>query len=417
MIARSITDRLLKALAYSPVVLIMGPRQAGKSTLANSLFDLDKAATFESLDIATTRAAAVQDPDGFVAQLELPAVIDEVQKAPDLFDAIKAHVDRKRTAGSFILTGSANVLLLPAISESLTGRVELITLWPLSQGELMGTRERFIDTVFKETSPKLNVEPLERPALINMLLRGGFPEALSRPFDALQDWFESYTSTAVTRDVRDLADIGRIDALPGLLLSIGSRVRAPINKSAIGGELGLPTTTIDRYIALLERGYLIHRVPAYSKNIGKRLAKAPKYLLADSGMLAYLLNLDANRLQNSASELGVLLENFVGMELAKQLTWSSTKATLNHLRAARGAEIDFVLATRDGQVVGIEVKAAGTAHKEDFKHLEMLRDRLGDQFVRGVVLYTGEVRAGFGDRLEAWPLPALWSSSTVGSRQ
>lgn len=387
--------------------MIAGPRQAGKSTLAKQLREHGHPVTFESLDVATTRAAATRDPDGFLQQLQYPVVIDEVQKAPELFSAIKASVDRERTPGKFILTGSANVLLLPKISESLAGRIEILTLWPLSQGELRDSVDTFVARAFgpRET---LSGGPLTREDLIERLLKGGFPEAVERADRRRADWFDAYLSTVIERDIRDLADIERADTLPDLLALLAVRVKAPLNMSRLSSELKISDATIRRYLAILERIYITQRISAYTRSIDRQVTKAPKLLLCDSGLLGHLLELDRSRLARNDSMLGLLLENFVGTELIRQIGWNRPQMGLRYLRASRGEEIDFLITRRDGSVIAIEVKAAATVRDEDFKHLRSLQERLSERFVRGLVIYTGDGVAAFGDGLEAVPVSALW---------
>lgn len=395
-------------MKYSPAVLLVGPRQAGKSTLASSPQIHKQPVSVESLDTATTRSAAIENPDGFIDDIELPVVIDEIQKAPALLDSIKARIDRERVPGSFILTGSANVMLLPKVAESLTGRVEVLTLWPLSQGEFDGTRERFIERAFAKRARPV-APPLERGDLTQRMMRGGFPETLTRPAGALRTWFENYISTSLSRDLRDLADVERIEKIPLLLRSLAARTRAPVNKSSISSEIGLPLDTLSRYLILLERGFLVHRIPAFSRNIGKQLAKTPKFLSIDSGLMTTLLQQTRPRLESDSSAYGLVLENFVGMELSKQISFGRPGVSLNHFRAGKGIEVDFIVVGDDGRVVAVEVKSAGTVTASDFRGMSLLRNRLGSNFVRGIVLYTGNEVASFGDRLAAWPVSSLWT--------
>jgi predicted AAA+ superfamily ATPase len=242
-------------------------------------------------------------------------------------------------------------------------------------------------------------------------VRGGFPEALERRADdRREEWFASYLTTIVQRDLREEANIERLAEIPAVLASLASRVRASLNKTDLSSSVEIPRTSLDRYLTLLEHVFLTNRLPAWHSNRIKQITKAPKLLVSDSALLVHLLRTDRERLAGDDALLGVVLECFVGMELTKQLSASRTRASLQHMRTATGAEVDFVLEGADGRLAGVEVKASATVRSEDFKHLKRMRDRIGEKrFVRGVVLYTGGERLRFGERLEAWPVGVLWS--------
>ena len=412
-IARAITPHLLTALSDTPAVMLVGPRQAGKSTLVQGLADGPHPARYLSLDDLRTLDAARRDPIGLIESADGPLVIDEIQRAPELLLPIKVSIDRDRRPGRFILTGSAQVMLLPTVSESLAGRIEVHTLWPFSQAEIEGVSGRIVELLLGASSrPVPTTAPAStRKSLIERIVRGGFPEALERRTDdRREEWFDSYLTTIVQRDLREGANIERLAEIPAVLASLASRVRAPLNKTDVSGSVGIPRTSLDRYLTLLEHVFLTRRLPAWHTNRIKQIAKAPKLLISDSALLTHLLRTDRKRLAEDDALLGVVLECFVGMELTKQLSATTTRATLRHMRTATGAEVDFVLEAADGRLAGIEVKASATVRGEDFKHLTTMRDRIGEErFVRGVVLYTGGERLPFGERLEAWPVSTLWS--------
>jgi uncharacterized protein len=409
-IARAITPRLLTALGDTPAVMLVGPRQAGKSTLVQGLARGPHPARYLTLDDLRTLDAARRDPVGLIDGADGPLVIDEIQRAPELLLPIKAAIDRSRRPGRFILTGSADVMLLPTVSESLAGRVEVHTLWPFSQAEIEGVPGAAVELLLEESSRPGPAPAIPRADLIERVARGGFPEALAREDDRREEWLASYLTVIVQRDLRDLANIERLTEIPAVLASLAARVRAPLNKTEVAGSVGIPRTSLDRYLTLLEHVFLVHRLPAYHSNRVKQITKAPKLLLADSALLAHLLRASRERLADEDSLLGAVLECFVGMELAKQLSAATPRASLLHMRTAAGAEVDFVLEGTDGRLAGVEVKASSTVRTEDFKHLTTLRDRIGpERFVRGVVLYTGGERLPFGERLEAWPLATLWA--------
>ena len=408
MIRRNIEDTIRLAMSDTPVVLLNGARQTGKTTLALMVAEKTGAHYF-TLDDATTLALAAGDPAGFISNLAGPVVLDEIQKAPDLFPAIKLAVDRNREPGRFLLTGSANVLTLPRLSESLAGRMEIIPLFPFSSGELAGIREGFLQHLFDgaiaEAKPVSAKDDL--PA---RLVRGGYPEAVQRKDDDRRAaWFASYISTLLQRDVRDLARLEALHALPNLLKLLAARTAGLLNLADVGRDAGLPHTTLTRYLTLLETVFLVHRLPAWSPNLGKRLVKAPKLHLVDVGLACHLVGADSRRLSEDRALLGRMLETFVVGELRKQVSWTSPRTALYHFRTTTGSEVDVVLERADGSVAAIEVKASATVGASDFTALQTLRDQLGKRFQTGIVLYLGNQVIPFGDKLWLVPLPLLWS--------
>lgn len=407
-LTRYLRPGLEAALADTPVVLLVGPRQAGKTTLCR-LVGEHRGARLLSLDDAATLAAAIADPGGFIAAQDGPVVVDEIQKAPALLPAIKLAVDRRRQAGRFLLTGSADVLSLPRVSESLAGRIEVLTLWPLSQGELAGRREGFIDAMFAAPTMETRVTAEHRAELIGRALRGGFPEAVSRHDpERRRAWFRAYVTTMLERDVRDLAQIEGVTDLPRLLSLLAARSASLLNVAELSRSLALAHSTLSRYLALLEQAFLVRRVPAWAGNRARRAVKTPRVWIPDTGLLGHLAGLTTARLAEEPAAVGPLLETFVVSELTKQLGWSRTSAELLHFRTHGGWEVDVVLEADDGRLVGVEVKAAATVTSGDMKGLTALRDLAGKRFHRGVVLYTGREALPFGPGLWALPISALW---------
>ena len=406
-IQRRLSEALLRALDDTPVVLLHGARQTGKTTLARHLAE-SHPARYITLDDAVILAAARQDPAGFLAGIDGPVVLDEIQRAPDLLLAIKAEVDRHRRPGRFLLTGSANILLLPKLSESLAGRMEILTLRPFSQGEIAGRGETFIATLFAASLP-LNDATAHNLAC--RVMRGGYPPAVERVDpDRRRAWFGSYITTILERDVRDLAHIEALTSLPRMLGLIAGRAAGLVNFAELSRSLAIPQTTLKRYFALLEATFLVQLLPAWSNNLGKRLIKAPKLFLNDTGLAAYLLGVSEDRLEHEGPLRGALLENFVAAELAKQASWSSQHPHLFHFRTAAGQEVDFVLENASGAIAGIEVKASATVTAHDFAGLRALAEIAGPRFHRGVVLHTGDAAVPFGSNLCALPVSALWES-------
>jgi predicted AAA+ superfamily ATPase len=409
MIRRNIQSRIQDALADTPVVLLNGARQTGKTTLVQSLAN-NLGAEYFSLDDVATLALARGDPAGFVRNLVGPVVIDEIQKAPELFPAIKLAVDRNRKAGRFLLTGSANVMVLPRLSDSLAGRMEVVPLFPFSAGEIAGIAETFIRHLFTGDFVKLKRRG-SNMSLAERVVCGGYPEAVQRQDAARRSaWFSSYISTLLQRDVRDLARVDALHALPNLLKLLAARSAGLFNLADVGRDAGMPHTTLTRYLILLEALFLIHRLPAWSTNFGKRLVKSAKLHVADTGLACHLIGADVARLNQEPSLLGRIVESFVVAELRKQTSWTDPQVSLYHFRTAAGLEVDLILEKPDGSIAGVEIKARATVAPADFAALQALRDQLKKRFRSGVVLYGGDQALPFGDKLWALPMENLWAT-------
>ena len=394
----------------TPVVMLVGARQTGKSTLAEALVEHGDGG-YLSFDDPRLLAAARADPMRFIDELGDTSVLDEVQRAPEIFLPIKVSVDRDRRPGRFLLTGSANPLFVPEVAEALAGRMEILTLWPFSQAEMAGAEGAVLTELLFGSRGPSGLLPVEREDLANRIVRGGFPEAIERSDERRRDqWFSSYLTAILERDVRSMADISRLEEMPNLMTALALRSRGHSNKSALSQDLGVPVSSIDRYLVLLERIYLVRRLPAWHNRFGPRLVKSPKLLLCDSGLLCNLLRWNEERLLSDPNSFGLALETFVGIELAKAADLDPGDPRLMHYRTSKGTEIDFLLEADDGRIAAIEVKAAGAIAAADFRRFDRLRDQLGPRFVRGVVFYMGDRVLPFGDRLEAWPVSALWSS-------
>jgi len=413
---RYITKSVLTALADTPVVVLHGPRQAGKSTLVQRLAAGEHPAQYLTLDRAGVLSAARNDPEGFIAAHREPLVIDEVQRVPELLLAIKAEVDRDRRPGRFLLTGSANILQLPRLAETLVGRMQVLTLHPLSQGELARTREGFIDTVFSEALPTPKSTPVRkakarsRTSIFSRVLRGGYPEAVTRKTEERRrEWFDSYLNTLVLRDVRDLSNIMGLSDLPRLLLLIAARVGSLVNYAELARDAALNQMTLKRYLTMLQAVFLAWTVRPWFTNRSKRIMKSEKLYLGDTGLLAHLLDIGAGDLRSSSPGIGPLLENFVALELLKQRSWSNTRPEILHFRGYSGAEVDLILEAKGGRrLVGIEVKAGATVRSDDFKGLHALAKTAGQRFHRGILLHTGEEVIPFGSEMYAMPVSSLW---------
>lgn len=417
MYRRNITQNIEESRRDTPVQLLVGARQTGKSTLAMQLAEQEHL-PYRTLDNATVLSAASADPEGFLRGLGERAFIDEVQRVPELLVAIKSAVDKNRKPGAYLLTGSANIMALPRISESLAGRVELHTLRPLSQGELEGKTEQFIDRLWK-APPEIETPEtdVENTGLLSRLLRGGYPEALLRSSSKRRmAWFESYVSTVLSRDVRDVSQIENLSQLPRLLSLLAARTGGLLNYSELSNSSAIPQSTLKRYLGILEKLFLFEPLPAWSSNRGKRLIKSPKVYLSDPGLAAFLLGIESARLLEKGPFSGRLLELFIVQELRKQTSWAQGRYRLYHYRTAPGMEVDAVLESADGRIAGIEVKAAASVRSEDFKGLRSLAETAGSHFARGIILYNGRSTVSFCETMAAVPISALWNTGRQSSR-
>jgi predicted AAA+ superfamily ATPase len=402
--------RLTEALADSPVVLIHGPRQCGKTTLARVVGERMGYA-YVNFDDDVARGAAEADPAGFVAELPERTILDEVQRVPALFAAIKTLVDRKRVPGRFILTGSANVFLVPKLSDSLAGRMQILRLHPLAQCELAHRAPRFLDALFDGGFKTRQTERLAGQ-LAERIAAGGYPAALARPAGRRRAaWYRDYLDALVQRDVRDLARISSLDALPRLLAMAAAQTARLLNVTDLASPFNLSRPTIRDYVTLLERVFLVETLPPWHSNRLSRLIKTPKLHLGDTGLACALLGMDAPALAADRPLLGQLLETFVFQELRRQASWHDEPLTFFHYRDKDGAEVDVVIERGAQALAGVEVKAAATVIAADFRGLRKLREVTGKRFAGGVVLYDGETSASFGDGLHAVPLRTLWEKT------
>jgi predicted AAA+ superfamily ATPase len=412
LLPRLVTPRLLAACQDTPVLLLNGPRQSGKTTLVRDLLGGDF--QYLTLDDATTLRAATGDPTGFVRELDR-AIVDEIQRAPALLLAIKQAVDGDRRPGRFVLTGSANILTLPTVADSLAGRMEVIDLLPLAQAEILGqSSSDFLAQAFAGQVARPG--PLQTgAALVQAVLAGGYPEMRRRATPARgQAWARAYLEAIVQRDVRDIASIDKLDQLPRLLQALAQHSGQLLNLSQLGGQLGLDTKTVGKYTAVFEQLFLLHRLAPWSHHALQRLVKTPKLHFNDAGLLAAMTGLTAPMIAADRARFGPLLESFVFGELRKLMSWQEQPLRLSHYRDKDQDEVDFVLEDVHGQVVGIEVKAAATVTGRDFKGLRKLAAALGPSFQLGIVLYDGEQAVPFGERLVAAPLSCLWSTGDAG---
>ena len=404
---RYLMPRVIEALSDSPVVLIHGPRQCGKTTLARLVGD-EAGFSYLSFDDDVQRASAQADPVGYVAELPARVILDEVQRVPEMFTSLKAAVDARREPGRFILTGSANVLLVPKLADSLAGRMDLLRLHPLSQVELAGEDSHFLSRLFtKGFKADVSGQRMGQ-GLAERVVAGGYPAALVRATARRRAaWYRDYIDTLVQRDVRDLARISALDALPRLLALTAGQTARLLNVTDLSAPFQLSRPTIRDYMTLLARIFLLEELPPWHSNRLSRLIKTPKLHLGDTGLACALLGLDAAALWEDRALYGQLLETFVYQELRRQASWQEEPFAFHHFRDKDGDEVDVVLES-GGKLVGVEVKAAATVSSTDFRGLRKLQGAVGTRFLAGVVLYDGDAVVPFGERLYAVPLSRLW---------
>jgi uncharacterized protein len=412
LLPRNLKTALLEAAKDTPVVMVNGARQTGKSTLVKGLFPGTSAPHYVSMDNLATLDSARSDPQSFVENLPDRVIINEIQRAPELMLPVKYSVDQNRRPGRLFLTGSANVLALPMVADTLVGRIEIHTLWPLSQGEIRGVQESFVDTIFG--AEKLNPgKRLKLDGLVNMLSVGGYPDVLQRKSSTRRkSWFSAYITTLIERDVRDLRNIEQLTIMPKLLKLLASRAGGLLNYSDLSRSLQINVSTLKNYLSLFELLFVLVPVQPWFGNKGKRLVKSPKMHLNDSGLLCHLLDCDPKALANDPSLLGMVFENFVVMEVIKQISWSELRPQLYHFRTENGNEVDIVLESGDGRIVGIECKSGIRLGSDAFKGLKALKELTGKKFHRGVVIYMGADVLTFEKDFQAVPVSALWETSS-----
>jgi predicted AAA+ superfamily ATPase len=402
---RFVEQRIKDALSDTRVVLVAGPRQAGKTTLARRMASTD--AAYLTLDNATTLEAAQQDPVGFVRGIDR-AVIDEIQRAPGLLLAIKESVDSDQRAGRFLLTGSANLMTLPRVADSLAGRMEIVRLLPLAQSEIHERKPSFLENLFQNKMAAVK-NPALGGDLVAAVLAGGYPEALRRlSWPRRQDWYGDYIDAIVQRDVRDIAQVDQISQMPRLLRVLAEHSGQLVNYSAIGSSLAVNHVTTQKYVGIFESLFLVRTLQPWFSNKLKRLTKTPKIHFLDSGLLAALRDLSPDHIRDDRGKFGALLETFVFAEILKLASWADDRFEFSHFRDKQQNEVDIVIEDRRGRVTGIEIKAGATVTSSDFKGLRMLAEACGDRFVSGVVLYDHDKIVPFGERLHAAPLSVLW---------
>lgn len=407
LVPRHAQGLVSEALEDTRVVLVNGARQAGKSTLTRLTARRQPGTVVRLLDEAATLRAARDDPTGFVEHDGL-MVIDEIQLAPELLRAIKVLVDLDPRPGRFLLTGSSRILALRTLPDALPGRMEIIELWPFSQGEMHDGPDLFIDAAFQHGAGLVHSSRLRKRDYLELAVAGGFPEAVHRTARRRAAFFASYLSTLIERDVLEVSSIERQGDMFRLLALLAGRVSGLLVPGTLAGQAGIPRTTLVRYLELLATVFLIKSIPAWSSGQTARAIGTPKLAFVDTGIACHLIGQDAARLDEPDGAAGPVLENFVVMELARQLTWAGERARLYHYRTKDKLEVDAVIEAPDGRVIAVEVKAGATVRTEDLAGLRNLASHLGDKFIAGYVLYTGQQTLSYGGKIKALPMDALW---------
>ena len=405
---RNVQRALKLALADTPVVALLGPRQSGKSTLVRTLAP-ERA--YVTLDDEQSLRTALEDPVGFVAALPARVTLDEVQRAPGLLLAIKASVDRDRRPGRFLLTGSANLLLLPKVGDSLAGRIEFVHLHPLTESEKEHRPGALLQTFLAGRLVPRIPGTAAAPAshLPQRLLRGGYPPALLRSPERARQWHRQYLRTVLQRDVADVARVRDAAELGRLVEIVALRSATLLNLSALGTEFGMRRETADQHLTVLERLFLVRRLPAWHRNEAKRLIKTPKIHLLDSGLAATLMGLEAGDWTTRRDRFGHLTESFVQQQFIAQAGWTDPDLRFWHYRDKDGVEVDLVI-TRGRRTWGVEVKTAATVTTADGNGLRRLAEQCGKEFQGGMIMYAGTSTLPTEDpRILAVPLAELWT--------
>ncbi|HEX9031052.1 MAG TPA: ATP-binding protein [Streptosporangiaceae bacterium] len=409
LVERAVAARYRETVTARRVTVVTGPRQSGKTTLVQNQL---RGGTMRSLDDQGILDAAVADPVGFLALGARPLVIDEVQRAGEpLVRAIKLAVDRDPSPGQFVLTGSSNFLTVPTISESLAGRAGFVEVWPFTQGEISGRPDVFIEQALSGPAAfsAYQASQFSRRDLLERTCTGGYPEIHRLAVRERPGWFRDYVLTTIERDVVQLSGIRKVAEMGQLLRLFAARTGCELVMQGIIDDAPLERQAVYDHRAWLETIHLITTLPAWSRNLTRRVKRHPKIFLTDPGLAAWLLGKTPDALEDPADPAtGQLVETFVFGELRRQLTWADTDVTMFHWQDRSGAEVDIVLEAADGRVAAIEVKTGQTAKPEWFRWLGQMRDAIGDKFMTGIALYAGSDVLPFGDRLVAAPISALW---------
>ncbi|MDP3935577.1 MAG: ATP-binding protein [Alphaproteobacteria bacterium] len=403
MYKRYLDQKLLESIEESPVVLINGARQTGKSTLVQTL--LKESHVYYTLDDYSILSAIQLDPYNFLASQKSPIILDEVQRAPEAFLALKRIVDESRVPGRFVLTGSANILMLPKLADSLAGRMEILTMWPLSSAELYDRPEQLISELLTGSFLNFISSAVDDSEYMPDILIGGYPEVVRRSTPAKRNsWFKGYIQTLLTRDVQDISGIERSAQLPILLNILASRVGGLLNASELSRSSQIPLTTLTRYLKIFEMLYLTVYLQPWHSNIGKRFVKSPKLYISDVGLISFLLGMNEEHIAQRPDLWGHMFENFIVMEFIKHQTWSDVPFQIYHYRTENNEEIDLILETDQGDLLAIEIKSSKTIDGRSLKAIKNLQAAMPHKIIKGFVIYTGDKVIPLSQNIWALPL-------------
>jgi uncharacterized protein len=415
LVKRRLVDVAMVRFEEEPVLVLNGPRTVGKSTLLSQVGERLGRPVIDC-DDPSTRSAVRADPGRFV-ESGAPVLIDEYQHVPELLEAIKAQLNRDLRAGRYVLAGSTRYATIPAAAQALTSRVDIVPVLPLTQGEIDGVRETFVARVLEGNGiemPSRDMPATSRDEYAQRSTSGGMPVALRRPRGRSRSrWFANYVDLVVDQDVMDISRVRQREMLPRLLGQLAARSGQVLNMATTAGAIGLERSTAENYIKLLEGVFLIYRLPAWGTTLGSRIVKHPKVHMTDSGVMAWLLNLTAQKIAQASpatlTEYGHLLETFAVGEIHKQVSWSDAPVATGYFRTEAGDEVDLVLERDDGQVIAFEIKAGTRVGGEDLRGLRLLKDRIGSRLQEAIVLYTGEHAYRHDGWIWILPLSELWA--------
>lgn len=407
MYKRYINTSISTALKDTPAVIVVGPRQSGKTTLIKGFVSNEW--SYVTLDDMNQLQFAKDDPVGFIRNFTARyVVIDEVQRVPELMLPLKQAIDEDRLPGRFLLSGSANAMALPRVADSLAGRLEVINLFPLSECEIQNKAPTFFLKLLNSEVPQSkNIRV--REVLIEKVSKGGFPEALERASESRRmAWFQQYIISIIQKDLNELADIEHLNVMFKLIQIFSNQVAQLIDYTHVAQQLGLPRQTVKRYLQLLKQLFIFQELPAWHNDQNKRLIKTPKMHIIDSGLLCGLKRISNKKLQVDRQLFGYLLENYIFCELQKMASWLEEPLYFYHYRDKDKVEVDMVIETLSGEVIGIEVKAGATIDKTDFQGLVRLKNSAGDKFKVGILLYDADHTNQFESRIYSAPIGSIW---------
>ncbi len=405
-VRRWLSSYVSQAMRYRRIVYLNGARQSGKTTLVREL-PLENADR-RSLDEEMSLAAARSDPGGFVRRKgDGPMIVDEVQKAKELLPAMKRVVDGNQSPGQYLLTGSSSLRFSVSVRDSLAGRMKTMRLRTMAEAELRDRSPGFLDAAFRGEFPTPGIRA-DKTALVATAFRGGYPEPMPFPDRERRDWFRGYVDDLLLKDVREITEIRRLDALRRVADFLAARTGKFFSEDELGTVCGLSRPVVQNYLGALEALYLFERIPAWTKTDYAKAGSRDKWYASDPGLTPNLLGWRQSEVIEDPDRSGKLLETWVHHELAVRAELGGWD--VYQYRDAEKREIDFLVADGEGALLGIEVKAGSVVRADDFRHLVWFRDHLAPGPFTGIVLHTGDQGMRFGEGLFAVPMAAFFES-------